>query len=280
MTKKIVVLFVALGFLMAGVPVGARPVLVAANVKPSGQNVVIPGTAVQVADHVFSLGTAVDPASGKIVEGYAIIHYKRGYHHRPGHTRGGPGNGNGNTSTCFSFFAKGAKWKTDEPWVVNPANLDGLTGSFVFSNLTDDITKWEGAADFNILGDGSVTSATLVADTVSPDNVNEVYFADISSEGAIAITIVWGIFRGPPFARELVEWDMVFDDVDFDWSSTGEAGKMDFENIATHELGHSIGLGHPDDSCTEETMYRFADFGETKKQTLEAGDIAGASELY
>ena len=55
---------------------------------------------------------------------------------------------------------------------------------------------------------------------------------------------------------------------------------MDFENIATHELGHTVGMGHPSDYCTEETMFRFASAGETKKQTLEAGDIAGISKLY
>jgi len=42
----------------------------------------------------------------------------------------------------------------------------------------------------------------------------------------------------------------------------------------------AAGLGHPDDSCTEETLYRFAAFGETKKRTLNTGDIAGINELY
>ena len=55
---------------------------------------------------------------------------------------------------------------------------------------------------------------------------------------------------------------------------------MDFENIATHELGHAMGMAHPADSCTEETMYRFASSGETKKRTLNAGDIAGIKGLY
>ena len=55
---------------------------------------------------------------------------------------------------------------------------------------------------------------------------------------------------------------------------------MDFENIATHELGHSIGMGHPSSECIEETMYAYADFGETKKRTLNTGDIEGISELY
>ena len=55
---------------------------------------------------------------------------------------------------------------------------------------------------------------------------------------------------------------------------------MDYQNIATHEFGHSLGLGHPGDSCTEETMYAYGSSGETKKRTLEAGDIAGVNELY
>jgi len=55
---------------------------------------------------------------------------------------------------------------------------------------------------------------------------------------------------------------------------------MDFENIATHELGHAIGLGHPSSTCTEETMYAFASLGETKKRDLNAGDVQGIDGLY
>ena len=69
--------------------------------------------------------------------------------------------------------------------------------------------------------------------------------------------------------------------VDFDWSDSGEAGKMDFENIATHELGHSVGLDDLYNSgCSAETMYGYASEGETNKRTLELGDITGVSELY
>jgi hypothetical protein len=73
---------------------------------------------------------------------------------------------------------------------------------------------------------------------------------------------------------------MVFDQDDFAWSADGAAGAMDFENIATHELGHSVGLGHPANTCLEETMYAYADFGETEKRDLNAGDIAGVNSMY
>ncbi len=229
---------------------------------------------------VISLGTATDPGSGQVVEGYAIVRYRNGHAKPSGRAARAP--------ACYGFLAKGAKWKTVEPWVVNPANTRGLEETFVLDNLAANIAKWEDGADgalgsgagINILGDGALTVTTLLADTVSPDNVNEVYFADVADSDAIAVTIVWGIFSGPTFNRRLVEWDQVYDDVDFDWSAVGAAGAMDFENIATHELGHSVGMGHPDDSCTEETMYRFASDGETKKQTLNSGDVAGISELY
>lgn len=133
----------------------------------------------------------------------------------------------------------------------------------------------------NIWGDGTETATTLVADTVSTDGQNEVYFADITNSNAIAVTIVWGIFGGPTFNRQLVEWDQIYDDATYDWSMSGEAGKMDFENIATHELGHSVGMGDLYTStCSNETMYGYAAYGETKKRDLNTGDIIGVNKLY
>lgn len=268
--------------------------LVRVNPSKGRATVVIPAHAVEVAPGVFSLGTAMD--NGRVVEGYAIITYKKGFG-KPGTECGNgicePGenpnkcpadcSGNGETdgSSCYGFLANGAKWKTIEPYIVNPANTRGLDETFVVSNFAIDAEKWETAAGVDILGQGTGTTEILAADMNSPDNKNEVYFGDIGQSGAIAITIVWGIFRGPPHQRELVEWDQIYDEVDFDWSAAGEAGKMDFENIATHELGHSVGLDDLyEDKCSEQTMYGYANYGETKKQTLESGDIRGIQELY
>lgn len=262
-------------FAVTGMAVAQGVVRKPSTVKPSGQIVMVPSQATDNAEFI-SLGTAVDPTSGKVVEGYAIIHYKNNFAKPPW-----AGGGSKKTkSSCYSFFAKDAKWKEVELWIMNPANSEGLSSSFLLGNLTGDIDKWEDAANFDILGNGSLTTSTLSVDMDAPDGNNEVYFADVSTVDAIAVTVVWGIFGGPPFARELTEWDMVFDDTDYDWSSTGEAGKMDFENIATHELGHAVGMSHPENSCTEETMYWLADFGETKKQTLNQGDIDGVGKLY
>ena len=262
--------------LLVSVFVLAKPDMVPAtnNKAKEPVPVIIPAHAVELADGVFSLGTARD-VDGSVVEGMMFIDYKKGNAKPPW-----AGGGGGTTTTCFAVLAKGAKWKTLEPWIVNPNNTESLSDSFVLNDLTADIQKWEDASSINILGNGSINTSVLVADELSPDGVNEVYFGDVDSSGAIAVTIVWGIFSGPPSQRKLVEWDQVYDQADFNWSSSGEANKMDFENIATHEIGHSVGMGHPPDGCVNETMYRFATEGETVKRDLNSGDISGINDLY
>ncbi len=233
----------------------------------------LPAQAVEISPGIYHLGSTLS-SEGKIVEGIAFVDYRK---ENAGQSKAIKGNG---SSTCYNFLASGAKWKVSESWVMNPTTTSGLNASFVFSHLSEDIQKWETAAGYNIFGIGSLTSLPLSAESTSPDGVNEIYFGSIAEPGVIAVTIVWGVFRGPLPQRSLVEWDQVYDQDDYAWSTIGESGKMDFDNIATHELGHAAGMGHPANTCTEETMYAYADYGETKKRDLNAGDITGIKALY
>ena len=271
----------------------------------SGHPVIsIPKHAIEVIpDKVFWLGTAIE--KGKLVEGYALIHPKKGFGKPAGCNNDGKcqgwedpscgdcisDGGSSGTSTCYGFLAKGAKWKFIEDYMFKTDNLAGLNDTFIKSNLAADIDKWEYAADgtmnetyMDIIGD-EIPETVDGADLISPDGKNEVFFGNIDDPVAIAVTIVWGIFRGPPSGRELVEWDMVYDDLDFGWSEDCESyncsNNMDFENIATHELGHTFGLSDLyENACSEETMYGYAIEGETSKRILEAGDITGIYKLY
>lgn len=293
------VLLIAVAVLIGQAAMAEKPDQTRVLVSVGRATVAIPAKAVEVAPGIFSLGSVKQ--NGEVIEGYAIVHYKNkpakpngaecgnGICERGENARKCPKDCNGGggepptepDSSCYGFLAKGAKWKTPESYVINPANSRDLDQTFVVNNFAADVAKWETEAGVNIVENGSVTNEILVADTSAPDDKNEVYFGSIDSPGAIAITIVWGVFGGPPKNRHLVEWDQVYDDVDFDWSLSGEAGKMDFDNIATHELGHSVGMSDLyTTNCSEQTMYGYASEGETNKQTLEAGDIAGIKALY
>lgn len=289
--------FIGLSFLLVSLAVAAKPQnrlapADPANAKPSFS---IPANAVSVAPGVYSLG-AVEK-NGKQVEGYAFVRYKNNPA-KPG-TGGVCGNGvceagenakrcssdcggsaDTAASSCYGYLAKGAKWKTLEPYMTDAANNQGLDSAFISANLAADIAKWEGAANYDILG-GETVGFIDGADTGAPDGKNEVYFGAADDPNVIAVTVIWGIFGGAPQNRELVEWDMVFNQADFDWSASGDPAKMDFENIATHELGHAVGLSDLYVSdCSLQTMYGYAADGETGKRTLENGDMIGISKLY
>jgi hypothetical protein len=181
---------------------------------------------------------------------------------------------------CFAFIATGAKWKGVEPWEVLRGTTDsGISARTVKSRINRGINQWENhlVPSGDILGAGSLGNTPVVLSV--PDDHNVVQFGNDPRAGVIAVTNVWGFFSGPVADREIVEWDMILD-TDFTWATDGNPSDMDLLNIATHELGHALGMAHPVDTCTAETMYRFASIGETKKRTLHGGDIAGINELY
>ena len=59
------------------------------------------------------------------------------------------------------------------------------------------------------------------------------------------------------------------------WSPFGEVG-LNFYNVVLHEVGHSLGLDHPDDPT--QVMYAFYNSDQTL--SLGAGDIAGIQFIY
>jgi hypothetical protein len=276
MIKRIIASSSIVSLILAAGPVLAVPPLVESELDTSGtsRDLLLPAAA----DHspVISLGEAIDPLTGEVVEGIAFIHYKKEF--GKGNAKAKPGGGG---SACYAFLANGAKWKNTEDYLFDTTNSRGLDQTTLRNLLSAGVGTWDGQVAANVFG-AQVAGAVDGADASSPDNKNEVLFGNVSSPGAIAVTIVWGVFYGPPSQRELVEWDMIFDDTDFDWSAeaAGVAGKMDFRNIAAHEIGHAGGMGHPDGSCVDETMYAYASYAETKKRDLNTGDIAGIKALY
>ncbi len=105
--------------------------------------------------------------------------------------------------------------------------------------------------------------------------MNQHGWKKLGGGGTIAVTYTWSS------GGNAVESDAGYNTF-YSWSLSGAAGKMDLENIVTHELGHTFGMGHTStasaNSCL--TMYPYADYGETQKRTLGDGDIIGIRARY
>jgi hypothetical protein len=103
----------------------------------------------------------------------------------------------------------------------------------------------------------------------------------VCSSDLIAVTIAWGYFSVPPSLREITEFDVLFNQY-YSWGNADTNSElMDWQNIATHEIGHGVGLADQyDASCGEVTMFGYSTEGEIIKRDLAPQDITGLRQLY
>ena len=100
--------------------------------------------------------------------------------------------------------------------------------------------------------------------------------------GALAITTITVVSS----TGEIFSADIEFNTVEYVFSiaATGTAFLHDFENTLTHELGHVLGIDHPEDKNEGEqkfaTMYSTAPLGELQKRSLDTDDILGICAVY
>ena len=179
----------------------------------------------------------------------------------------------------YKLLGNGVVWKVAPvSYVIDPDNPQGLAQSFITSAVFASAEEWDSYTVTELFNDNYSTVYDATLDTEVRDNRNEILFDNYPVEGVIAVAVIWGVFRGPPELREIVEVDIMFD-TDYTWGdATVDPTVMDLQNIATHEFGHFAGLD--DVRATEETMYLYTTWGETKKRDLYYGDIAGIQELY
>ncbi len=205
------------------------------------------------------------------------------YNTSPTKPSGTPGNGKPDKPSdegTYETFGKGIIWKDTPIDFVIDADNSQLTASFVQSAIWAGATEWDDYTSTTLFGSYSA-STTATWDDTTRDGKNEMVFEDYSNSNVIAITITWGYFGGPPNSREILEFDILFN-TDFIWGdATSDSSVMDLQNIATHEIGHGLGLADLYNSADSlETMYGYASNGETQKRNLYDGDIAGIQSLY
>ena len=169
------------------------------------------------------------------------------------------------------------------PYRVNPSSAPSSV--VIRSNLPTIVDNsfdiWSAASGvtFNRGVDTSKTRASF-------DKQNIVAWGRLS-RSTLGATYIWYV----PSSGAVVEVDTILNsrlpwswtnptstDVDQNCSSPTA---YDVQNILVHEIGHWVGLDDLYDPEDEDlTMFGFGDKGELKKDTLESGDVSGASAIY
>lgn len=197
-------------------------------------------------------------------------------HYKDGKVKAVTPNAKPQVNTCYKLL--GAKWlSTPVSYVINPSNNDGLPESFVLSTIQESSAEWDSATSRVLFNPASIDYSANWDDD-APDGSNELVFASYPQSNVIAVTVIWGYWSGK--TKRIIEYDVLFNEY-FAWGDASvNPALMDLQNIATHEIGHGVGLGDLYNVCTQETMYGYSTNGEISKRTLEAGDIAGIRKLY
>jgi hypothetical protein len=170
----------------------------------------------------------------------------------------------------MAYVANGPTWSQPQiPYYVNSANLDlpGLSAEIAVRSGAAAWHEQSAAFHFAYAGVSSQTATTN-------DGINLVLFRNASSGSAIATTYTWSS------GARIIDTDIVFWDAAFAFfaGSSGCSGGFYIEDIAAHEFGHALGLGHS--TSASATMYPTISSCDTRNRTLDADDITGVRALY
>jgi hypothetical protein len=187
-------------------------------------------------------------------------------------------------SSAFGFSYSGrCHTQAQMPWTFNYNNLGTPDCANEFTQLTTALATWSNVsgqwyrqqrgADTSQLNYGYDSYVLAVWYHSSYQTYGQRNWT--FGRNAIAVNIYW--YSGSLILHN----DVCFNNYDFTWSDSGQAGRMDIQNIGAHEFGHNLCLADLYDSGSREfTMYGYSSAGETKKRTLEYDDINGIRYIY
>lgn len=114
-------------------------------------------------------------------------------------------------------------------------------------------------------------------------SITPLSFEELNTGGDITIRFASGTQVDPPFDGSgntlayayAPEIGITRFDEDEDWTDDNPPSGIDLQTVATHELGHILGLGHS--SETNAVMYAYYS---SRRRTLHSDDVEGIQALY
>ena len=164
--------------------------------------------------------------------------------------------------------------------VINSAGSDDLMNQTHMPALRNAIDAWNGVTG---------TRARLIEDTSSQaqsstnwsssqyhmmlfdENNSSGFFP--SGSGIVAVTPLTFFTTG-----QIIDADVLFNGSGFKFTTSSEPFSFDVQDVATHELGHLLGLDHS--GCAGSTMYPYVDPSVILHRSLSADEVRGIESAY
>ncbi len=165
---------------------------------------------------------------------------------------------------------------------LNQAGSDDIQFSEVERVVAASFKSWEdiptSAISFQRGANNSSTSTTN-------DGVYQIYWLENSTTtsdglnlaGAFAVSRLTTYVSGPR-SGEIIDASLVFNGNQYRWATDGRGDAADLQEVATHEIGHGIGVSHS--PIGGSTMFPRTGPGRIQGRTLTPDDQIAASVAY
>jgi hypothetical protein len=172
-------------------------------------------------------------------------------------------------------------WSESEVSVVIQADgSDDIDDSIHFPALRGAIDAWNGASGNSIalVEDDSPTEQART--DWESSSVHLLQFDESNASGyfptgsgVVAVTPIFFTSSG-----RIVDADVLFNGRGFRFTTSGASGAFDIADVATHELGHLLGLDHS--GWAGATMYPYVDPRVILHRSLSLDDVHGLRDAY
>jgi predicted Zn-dependent protease len=194
--------------------------------------------------------------------------------------------------TLRAYALIGGAWATGN--IPMRLQLDATAPTSPTLPLTDGTTSWNAVAQSAMDEWNTVIVRSKFVGTVStsktasePDNVNNIFFAttvygDAFDTFTLAVTLTDNYDTEHFPTVQIHEADLVVN-ANRTWNSyrgVSHSNPVDLRRVVLHELGHVIGLNHPDEAYPVQNVTAIMNSTISNLETLQTDDRNGALFLY
>ena len=174
------------------------------------------------------------------------------------------------------------KWNnpTDVTVVINSTGSDDITDGSHTPAIQNAIAAW------NEVGGTTAHMREVISSTQrnrtdwESNDLHMILFDEDNSSGffpegsaTVAVTPIWFYSSG-----RISDADVLFNGAGFEFTTSAEAGKFDVQDVATHEIGHLLGLDHS--GWAGASMYPYVDESVTLHRSLSLDEVGGLRHAY